>query len=380
MSGMFLRHPDGTLVEMTEEPYDSEAMLQRFIADAPALIAGDQVDPEDPRRWLLIRQEAGIPGEEEGSDRWSLDHLLLDQDGVPTLVEVKRSSDTRIRREVVGQMLDYAANLTAFVPVERMQALLEARCADAGLDAGEEVLALSEFDDVDEYWSRVKSNLDAGRIRLLFVADKLPVELRRIIEFLNRHTDPVEVLGVEVRQYVGEDDLRTLVPRVFGQTVEATAKKTGRTRSRLPSRQWDEGSYFPEIEERVGAEAAGVARRIYEWAQERDLRVWWGKGAQTGSFIPILDYGDEWHSTMWVATDGRIELQFAQMAPRPPFAEAARREALLARLNSLPEVAIPPDGIDRMPSIRLADLQAVIDDYLAVWDWYLDQVRAHYDG
>ena len=28
----------------------------------------------------------------------------------PTLVEVKRSSDTRIRREVVGQMLDYAAN------------------------------------------------------------------------------------------------------------------------------------------------------------------------------------------------------------------------------------------------------------------------------
>jgi hypothetical protein len=29
---------------------------------------------------------------------------------VPTLLEVKRSSDTRIRREVVGQMLDYAAN------------------------------------------------------------------------------------------------------------------------------------------------------------------------------------------------------------------------------------------------------------------------------
>jgi hypothetical protein len=31
----------------------------------------------------------------------------LDQDAVPTLVEVKRSSDTRIRREVMGQMSDY---------------------------------------------------------------------------------------------------------------------------------------------------------------------------------------------------------------------------------------------------------------------------------
>jgi len=46
--------------------------------------------------------------------RWDLadgvlDHLLLDQDGIPTFVECKRASDTRIRREVVAQMLDYAA-------------------------------------------------------------------------------------------------------------------------------------------------------------------------------------------------------------------------------------------------------------------------------
>jgi hypothetical protein len=38
---------------------------------------------------------------------------FVDQDAVPTFVEVKRSSDTRLRREVVGQMLDYAANASA---------------------------------------------------------------------------------------------------------------------------------------------------------------------------------------------------------------------------------------------------------------------------
>lgn len=41
--------------------------------------------------------------------RWSLDHLVVDQDAVPTFVEVKRASDTRARREVMAQMLDYAA-------------------------------------------------------------------------------------------------------------------------------------------------------------------------------------------------------------------------------------------------------------------------------
>lgn len=42
---------------------------------------------------------------------WSLDHLFLDQDGVPTLAEVKSASDTRLRREVVGQMFGRAGLL-----------------------------------------------------------------------------------------------------------------------------------------------------------------------------------------------------------------------------------------------------------------------------
>ena len=46
----------------------------------------------------------GVPSQADGGARWALDHLLLDQDAVPTLVAVTGSSDTRIRREVVGQM------------------------------------------------------------------------------------------------------------------------------------------------------------------------------------------------------------------------------------------------------------------------------------
>jgi hypothetical protein len=38
-----------------------------------------------------------------------LDQLVVDQDGIPTSVEVGRHSDLRLRREV-GQVLKYAAN------------------------------------------------------------------------------------------------------------------------------------------------------------------------------------------------------------------------------------------------------------------------------
>ncbi len=132
------------------------------------------MDDNEPRRWLLISREVGIPGEEGGGERWSLDHLFLDQDATPTLVEVKRSSDTRIRREVVGQMLDYAANAVLYWPVETIRARFEKTCEQTGLDPAS---ALAEFlggGDVEAFWQKAKTNLQAGKIRLVFVADEIP--------------------------------------------------------------------------------------------------------------------------------------------------------------------------------------------------------------
>ncbi|MCA9150276.1 MAG: hypothetical protein KDA92_13290, partial [Planctomycetales bacterium] len=107
---------DTQLVPLVDTPYDSELILQQLLASYPDLLAGDQIRPTAARRWLLVTREMAVPGELKGGGRWSLDHLFLDQDGIPTLVEVKRSTDTRIRREVVGQMLDYAANAVVYWP------------------------------------------------------------------------------------------------------------------------------------------------------------------------------------------------------------------------------------------------------------------------
>jgi hypothetical protein len=109
------------LLEMREQPYDSEDLLQRLLAEYPSILAGDQFDGLRPKRWLLVKREAGIPDAAATADRWSADHLFLDQDGVPTLVEVKRSSDSRIRREVVGQMLDTGYPLTQPTPTGRFR-------------------------------------------------------------------------------------------------------------------------------------------------------------------------------------------------------------------------------------------------------------------
>jgi hypothetical protein len=150
---IFLLQEDESLVELREQAYDSEALLQSLLANYPSLLAGDQVNRSDPRRWLLVRREAGVPAKADGGNQWAIDNLFLDQEGIPTIVEVKRSSDTRIRREVVGQMLDYAANAVAYWPAGRIRSMFEERCLaqheDPSQVLGQFIGAADESGEID---------------------------------------------------------------------------------------------------------------------------------------------------------------------------------------------------------------------------------------
>lgn len=370
--GIFLIR-DGRLVELIDQPYDSEHLLQTLLAEYPGLIAGKQIDNAFPRRWLLISREMAVPSEPGGGSRWSLDHLFLDQDGIPTIVEVKRSADTRIRREVVGQMLDYAANAVVYWPVEEVRSRFDGRCQSAGLDAVVELDSfLSGDGDPESFWSKVKTNLQAGKIRLVFVADIIPAELRRIVEFLNVQMDPAEVLALEIKQYVGEG-LQTLVPRVIGQTAEAEKKKEA---GGSANRHWDEQSFFAECERRNGDAVTHVAREIFDWARPRG-NIWFGSGRSMGSFgltIPVAQ-SKRYLFAAW--TYGAIEIYFQWLKNAAPFDGPKRRE-FLARLNSIPEIHLPTDAIERRPSIKLTLLlePARLRQLLDVLEWAIAEIHA----
>jgi len=371
---IFLIQNDGKLMELNEQEYDSEELLQSLLAQYPNLLAGDQINSEAPRRWLFISREVPLPSEENGAGRWAVDHLFLDQDAMPTLVEVKRSTDTRIRREVIGQMLDYAANAVVYWPVERIISQFEATCQSQGLEP-EQVLMdfLAPETDPQEFWQQVKTNLQAGRIRLVFVADKIPAELQRIVEFLNGQMDPAEVLALEIKQFVGQG-IKTMVPQILGQSAAVREKKSGGVRV---GKQWDETSFFQDLQTRRGLEEVKTARKILEWAQGNGLRIWWGQGKVYGSFFPILDFQNENYLLISVWTYGTIEVQFKELKKRPPFDNEAKRVELLQRLNKLTNISLPPDAITRRPSISLAALTdpSVLKGFLDIFVWVMDEIK-----
>lgn len=375
-SGVFVLKDKDTLVSMGTAKFASEADFQHLLARFPELLSGDQIDPSNPRKWVLVRREKAVPSEENGSGRWSIDHLFLDQDGVPTLVEVKRQSDTRIRREVVGQMLDYAANCVVYWPVQELQADFEATCASQGRTSGQSLSELLDPEtNEDEFWLRVKTNLEAGRIRLLFVADSIPTELRRIVEFLNKQMNPAEVLGVEIRQFEGQG-LKTLVPLVIGQTQEAAQKRrpTGR-----PERHWDEASILEEIRNRYSEAESKVAKRIADWMKDKGDRLWFGRGQKSGSMAAGFTSNgvDFWPALLW--TSGGLEIQFQWMKQKPFFNEMENRRELMRRLNEIDGVHILEGQLTKRPSVSLAVLasnRSETEKLLNVLDWVVEQYRS----
>jgi hypothetical protein len=124
-------------------------------------------------------------------------------------------------------MIDYAANVIAYQDPARLRATLESRCRDQGRDI-QDVLHEDLGIDMEpgHFWQHVRVNMSVGRLRLIFAADAIPADLRRIVEFLNEQMSPTEVLALEIRQYV-EDGGRqhTLVSRVYGWTAAALRRK-----------------------------------------------------------------------------------------------------------------------------------------------------------
>ncbi len=363
---------------MEAQDYDGEELLQTMLADHPDLLAGHQINESEPRRWMLVAREMGVPDMEGGANRWSLDHLFLDQDGIPTLVEVKRASDTRIRREVVGQMFDYAANALLHWPLETIRRSFEATCDSNQQDPDAVVAALLDLppdaeEEIEAYWTAVENNLNNGRLRLIFLADRIPIELRRIIEFLNEQMHNVEVLGVELRQFA-EGELKAIVPRVIGQTTAAEKVKTARAQGR----QWDEPSFIDKLRERCGSEYVGGATAIMDWARSLGLRETWGKGRNIGSFVPIYDSpsGDS-HALFALWTDGKLEFYFYYHKARRPFESEEKRLELLSKLNEIPNVSLVHSDIERLPSVPISIFldEENLKLLQSTYEWYIAEVE-----
>lgn len=363
----------GELVPMAPSDFENEDALQKLLADHPELIPGELVDSTSPRRWLLVTREAGIAlaTDEWGGNRWSLDHLMLDQDGVPTLVEVKRSRDTRSRREVVAQMLDYAANLWTW-DASTVQEQLARRCQLESLDPDDEIMSLIGPDaEVQEFWLSVNANLRAGRLRLIFLADQIGPELLQIIQFLSSQFSTADVLAVEVRQREG-GGLKVVTSSVLGRTLTARSKQGSGSRERLTAEAFEEF-----LQSNCDAALVQAMHDLMNWVIDHGGRITYGTGRKQPSCF--FNWDGPTGDPIWalaVELPRSVVVPFEALATRPPFDSPDLREEYRRRLTAISSVIISPQALQRRPSFSLDVLVGPVErqKLFDVLTWFTNQL------
>ncbi len=308
---------------MKPQAYDNEDHIQRLLAEHPEILGGDYRGQE-PRRWALVQREVAVPDGALLDRRWSLDHLYVDQDAIPTLVEVKRSRDTRSRREVVGQMFDYAANGPAYWSISELRQAFATTHAAVSEDASEALrIKLGQELDEEAFWTTVEHNLRSGRIRLIFLVDEMPPELLRIVEFLAKQLRTAEVYAVEVRQHVGSSG-QVLATSILGQS-QNDEQKVAAGRSKTPQ---SEEEWFATFIERQGEEATKIARRIYSWAEQMDLAPFVTNAQSPSLGWKLLENGSARYP-LFVTAAGKVYTSLSYLSSSPKFESDDARQALV---------------------------------------------------
>jgi hypothetical protein len=237
-----------------------EDAFQKLLERYPEIVPGKQIRPgsDDPPRFVLLRREAPISS-------WSLDHLLVDQFGVLTLVECKLLENPESRREVIGQIIEYAANASAAWGGGQLRDFAHNYWSSVGKDFEDVWQTSLALDiEIEEFWTKVEDNLEQGRIRLIIAGDEIRPEVRRMIEYLNYEMDNVEVLGLELKCYGSDDEQLVLVPNIIGQSVASIDRRESASRYR----KWTPKDLREAFEEMDDRDIADAYLAVLDWAEQ----------------------------------------------------------------------------------------------------------------
>lgn len=188
--------------------YD-EAFIQQLVLKCPTLLPLDQIDPTCVEPVPICDELPTSAG--------PLDVFMITKTGMPVLVECKLWNNPQARREVVGQIIDYAKELQKW-SYEDLQRACAERCGSE-FDLFEHVLSI--FEDLDEraFIDNVTRNLRDGRCVLLVVGDGIREGVEAIGEYLTGSGALQFSFGlVELPVFDAGDSRLLITPRTLAKT------------------------------------------------------------------------------------------------------------------------------------------------------------------
>jgi hypothetical protein len=192
----------------------SEVYIRDLVHEHPACLPIAEIDPmfSGP---VPICTELNTPA-------GKIDSFMVTPSGLPVLVECKLWRNPEARREVVGQILDYAKELSRFSSSD-LQREVRRHLNGDGNPMLETVRKVDPQVDEIQFNDSLTANLRRGRFLLLIVGDGIREGVEAIAEYLHAHAGLHFSLGlVEMPIYEMSNGDRLVAPRVLARTALVT--------------------------------------------------------------------------------------------------------------------------------------------------------------
>lgn len=185
-----------------------ESDLQELVHNHPEALPIEEIDPSFAGAVSICRELNTPAG--------PIDNFLITPTGLPVLVECKLWRNPQARREVVGQVLDYAKELARWTSAD-----IEREAARRGVTSIIDRVR-ERYPDVDEasFHDTLTSSLDQGRCLLLIVGDGVREGVEAIFDHLRDQGALHFSFGlVEMPVFELPNGAKLATPRIIARTA-----------------------------------------------------------------------------------------------------------------------------------------------------------------
>jgi len=199
-------------IDLTSKGYD-EDWIQNLCFSNQNLLPIEEIETTFAGGIPICRELSVASG--------SVDLIYVNESGFITVGECKLWRNPEARRKVVGQILDYAKDISRWSYTKFEQECLRAR---GGNEKSLFEIIQEQHPDIDEiqFIDSVQKNLSLGRFMLAIIGDGIHQNTEQIMEYLDSYGHLNFSLGlIELSVYAKPDsDIRIVTPRILARTVE----------------------------------------------------------------------------------------------------------------------------------------------------------------
>lgn len=387
LNGKTIR-PDRILFDVKEF---NEGWIQELIHKHPDIL---------PTKEIEAVFHPLIPiGREISTGAGSIDNLLISPEGYLTIVETKLWRNPEARREVVGQIIDYAKELNKWSFDDLNKRVIKFNQGNNNSDGlWSTVRNKAELDESEEisFIDNVSKNLKRGRFLLLIVGDGIRESVEDMVEYLTQTPQlyfTLALIELQVYKLNQNENSLIVIPQIVTRTTEIeravvriegnypvdmkvnieTVQGTEITKGKYKRLTIQEQEYFEQLEKNTKKEIVEVAKKIIKDCEDLELQVEWLAASFTirltdpkgsGIKIPILN----------IDTNGRVKLGFSG---------GAFNNLGLSRESSYrfaAETAALLPGIEQRPDKQhLWKKDSTLNSLSKVYQHFMDKVQKYID-